>query len=83
MTISKTPRADLSRLVDPHARALIEGEQARTTVARDFIDQRTDMPAPPEPWSEPVEREDLIDWRGVLIGIVAVAVFCAIWIALP
>jgi hypothetical protein len=69
MTISKIPLTDANRLSD----------DAWPADAR----QQTAMQQPPEPWSEPVERADLIDWRGVLIGIVAVAVFCAIWIAIP
>ena len=53
--------------------------------------QRTDMPAPPAPWQEsawndgfePVERQTWFDWRGVVIGCIAVAVFCAVWVAIP
>jgi len=71
MTISKTPRADIKRLIDPHAYALLRGNvalddtgklrNAPTTVRWDFTDQITDMPPPPEAW--PRKKAPPIDWQ--------------------
>jgi len=72
MTISKTPRADMKRLVDPHALALLRGNVAlddagglridAPTVTWDFSARdELHMPPPPEAW--PRKKAPPIDWE--------------------
>jgi hypothetical protein len=58
MTISKTPRTDANRLSDDAWPA-----EAIAQAGRDYVRQQTAMQQPPEPWSEPVERETWFSWR--------------------
>jgi len=74
MTISKTPRADLKRIVDPHAYALLNPDSAMQEAARIQRAMSTDMPVMPT--DEPVERET---WRDVWADIRGV-VFCAMFV---
>jgi len=84
MTISKTPRADLKRIVDPHAYALLNPDSALQEAARIQRAMSTDMPVMPT--DEPVERQDwgpVVNWRSLAIGLVAIAVCVAVYVAVP
>ena len=67
MTISKTPRADLKRIVDPHAYALLSPDSAKQEAARIQRAMSTDMPPMPEPIERETWRDVWADVRGVVL----------------
>ena len=87
MTISKTPRHDYrlgGRFAKQHPPADAFPDVAMQEAARIQRAMSTDMPVMPT--DEPVERQDwgpVVNWRSLAIGLVAIAVCVAVYVAVP
>ena len=99
MTISKTPRTDYRHAdKDPQTHRFTKRpaayvqhlsddawpDSAMQEAARIQRAMSTDMPVMPT--DEPVERQDwgpVVNWRSLVIGLVAIAVCVAVYVAVP